>query len=117
VNRADFERVVDEALAELPDTIRAQLDNLTIVVEAHPHPDQAHAGSGLLGLYEGISLLERGTDYAGFLPDRISIFMDGHLGLGLGTEDTEKGVRKTVLHELGHHLGFDEERLHALGWG
>lgn len=117
MNRGDFERIVEKTLDELPPEIRAQLDNLTIVVEAHPRPDQDPHRDGLLGLYEGVSLLERGADYAGVLPDRISVFMDGHKRLGLGPEDTAAEVRATVLHEIGHHLGIDEHRLHELGWG
>ena len=117
MNRAFFESVVSDTLDELPPEIRRQLDNLTIVVEDRPTPDQDPRGDGLLGLYEGISLAERGIDYFGTLPDRISVFMEGHIALGLGRDDLAAEIRTTVLHEIGHHLGFDERRLHELGWG
>ena len=116
MNRADFERVVDVTLDELPPSVAAEIDNLTVVVEAHPTREQAQHGRALLGLYEGVSLADRGIGYFGALPDRISIFMDAHLALRLGKAATEREVRKTVLHEIGHHLGMDEARLHELGW-
>ena len=114
--RDEFERVVAETLREIPDDIAERIDNLIVIVEAHPSSDQP-SEPGLLGLYEGVSLADRGIDYAGVLPDRISVFMDGHRALGLNHEETMAEVRKTVLHEIGHHLGFDEARLHELGWG
>lgn len=77
---------------------------------------QDHTGEGLLGLYEGISLLERGMDYAGVLPDRITIYMDSHLKMGLDRAGTTDEIRRTVLHEIGHHLGIDDARLTELGW-
>ena len=110
--REDFEKVVDVALEELPDDIAARLDNLVVVVEERdPH------GEGLLGFYHGIPLPDRGMSYAGVLPDRISIFMDTHLALGLDHEGTSEEIRRTVLHEIAHHLGIDDHRLRELGWG
>ena len=116
LTRADFEGAVERALAEVPAEIADQIDNLTVVVEAHPTPDQDPDGEGLLGLYEGVSLADRGIDYYGALPDRISIFMRGHLALGLDRAETLAEVRTTLLHEIGHHLGIDDDRLHELGW-
>ena len=108
----EFEQAVDLALEHLPADIAAHLDNLVVVVEERdPH------GEGLLGLYEGISLLDRGIDYAGVLPDRISIFMETHLALGLDRPGTCEQIRRTVLHEIAHHLGIDDLRLDELGWG
>lgn len=110
--REDFESVVELALEELPDAIAARLDNVVVVVEERdPH------GEGLLGFYHGIPLLDRGMNYAGVLPDRISIFMDAHLALGLDREGTSEEIRRTVLHEIAHHLGIDDHRLRELGWG
>ena len=110
--REDFEKVVDDALEELPDDIAARLDNVVVVVEERD-PD----GEGLLGFYQGIPLPDRGMNYAGVLPDRISIFMDTHLALGLDHEGTSAEIRRTVLHEIAHHLGIDDPRLRELGWG
>ena len=106
-----FEGVVAEVLDELPDEIYDRLDNLTIVVE---ECDTDNAD--LLGLFEGVSLLDRGINYAGVLPDRISIYVDAHLALGLDRQETVTEIRRTVLHEIAHHLGIDERRLHELGW-
>ncbi len=117
MNRREFERLVDEVLDELPEDIVRQIDNLVIVVEEEPTPDQDPDDAGLLGLYEGISLAERGIDYTGVLPDKISIFRKPHLDLGLGREELRQEIRTTVLHEVAHHLGIDEARLHELGWG
>ena len=73
-------------------------------------------GDGLLGLYEGVSLLDRGVDYSGYLPDRILVFMEPHLQLKLPRHLLREEIRKTVLHEVAHHLGIDDDRLHELGW-
>ena len=109
--REFFEQVVTETLEELPDEIYERLDNLAVVVE-----DRDSCDASLLGLFEGISLLDRGIDYAGVLPDRISIFIGAHLDLGLDRRGTAAEIRRTVLHEIGHHLGIDDHRLDELGW-
>ena len=111
-----FEQVVAKALDEVPEGIAAHIDNLQIVIEEEPRPDQDPHGEGLLGLYEGVSLAERGVDYFGVMPDTITIFRQPHLRLGLSEHELRKEVRTTVLHEIGHHLGIDDERLHELGW-
>ncbi|MDX1690186.1 MAG: metallopeptidase family protein [Acidimicrobiia bacterium] len=116
MRRAQFERIVDEALAELPEWVVGRVDNLHVVVQDWPTPVQDPEGEGILGIYEGVSLLERGVDYSGFLPDRIVIFMGPHLELGLSKADLKHEIRVTVLHEIAHHLGIDDERLHELGY-
>lgn len=105
-----FEQHVRAALDSLPPRLAAALDNVAVVIEdEHPHdPD-------LFGLYEGVPLPERG-DMAGELPDRITIFR-----LPLEEEfpdpvDLEREIRVTVLHELGHYFGLDEDRLAELGY-
>jgi predicted Zn-dependent protease with MMP-like domain len=70
----------------------------------------------VLGIYEGVSLLERSSDYWGALPDRIIVFRQPHLELGLEGEELEAEIRRTVLHEIAHHLGIEDDRLHELGW-
>src|SRR5680860_550498 len=102
MSRAEFENVVDAALDEIPEDILAQIENLAVVVEERPPGNE----SGLLGLYEGVSLAERGIDYTGYLPDKITIFRISHLQLGLSRSHLEAEIRKTVLHEVAHHLGF-----------
>lgn len=116
MNLAWFEQVVSEALDEVPPAIAAQIDNLMVVVEEEPTRNQDPHGSGLLGLYEGVSLAERGIDYFGVMPDTITIFRGPHVRLHLGEAELRTEVRTTVLHEIGHHLGIDDARLHELGW-
>jgi predicted Zn-dependent protease with MMP-like domain len=112
LNRLEFEAAVDNVLESLPDWVIARLDNLHVVVEERPAPDQGD----ILGLYEGVSLPERSADYWGALPDRITVYRQPHLEMGLTDEELRDEIRRTVLHEIAHHLGIDEDRLGALGW-
>ena len=116
MRRAQFERIVDEALEELPEWVVDAVDNLHVVVEDWPTPEQDPTGQGLLGIYEGVSLLDRGDFYSGALPDRIVVFMGPHLELGLSKRELRAEIRTTVLHEVAHHLGIDDARLTELGW-
>ena len=119
MTRGFFEQVVERALEELrsrPDSTAAAIDNLTVVVEERADPEQDPCGECLLGLYEGVAMPERGN-YMWALPDRISIFMDAHLALGLSRKKTEEEIRRTVFHEVAHYIGIEEDRLHELGWG
>lgn len=116
MRRRQFETVVDEALEDLPGWVVDAVDNLHVEVEDWPTREQDPDGEGILGIYEGMSLLERGVDYSGYLPDRIVVFMRPHLELGLPRSGLRDEIRKTVLHEVAHHLGIDDERLHQLGY-
>jgi predicted Zn-dependent protease with MMP-like domain len=111
LRRHDFEREVDIVLESLPGWVLAEIDNLVVVVEDSPTPEQGD----ILGIYEGVSLAER-ADYYGVLPDRIIIFYRTHIEMELSDEDLRSEIRKTVLHEVGHHLGIDDARLEELGW-
>lgn len=102
---------MDTVLESLPDWVLAEIDNLVVVVEDAPTPEQGD----VLGVYEGVSLAER-TDYFGVMPDRIVIFYRPHLELDLSDDELRAEIRKTVLHEVGHHLGIDDDRLEELGW-
>jgi predicted Zn-dependent protease with MMP-like domain len=113
---SDFEQLVDEALDELPSWVAERIDNLVVVVEQRPTAEQDPTGDGLLGLYEGVSLADRGIDYFGVMPDQITIFREAHLALGLDRDALRAEIRTTVLHEVAHHLGIDDQRLHDLGW-
>lgn len=113
MNRRHFEDVVDRTLESLPPWVVEQIDNLHVVVEDRPDEEQGD----VLGLYEGVSLPERAADYSGALPDRIIIFRAPHLELGLtDDEELEAEIRRTVLHEIAHHIGIDDQRLAELGW-
>jgi predicted Zn-dependent protease with MMP-like domain len=116
MNVREFEHEVDAVLAALPEWIRDKMDNVFVVVERRAGRDQDPTGTGLLGIYEGVSLADRGTEYFGVAPDRIVVFYDAHMALGLSRAKLRDEIRTTVLHELGHHLGMTDERLHELGW-
>ncbi|MFO7299979.1 MAG: metallopeptidase family protein [Actinomycetes bacterium] len=108
---SEFEAVVDQTLEELPAWVLEKIDNLIVIVEEEPEDGDPE----LLGLYDGVSLHER-VDYFGVMPDRIVIFRGPHLRLGLPPDELRAEIRKTVLHELAHHLGIDDHRLAELGW-
>jgi predicted Zn-dependent protease with MMP-like domain len=107
-----FERLVAEALDGLPEWVRQRLDNVEVLVE-----DDAPAGQpGLLGLYEGIPMTERGMDYAGALPDRITLFRRTiERYAGPDDDAVRRMVGDTVIHEVAHFFGISDERLHELG--
>jgi predicted Zn-dependent protease with MMP-like domain len=106
----EFEDLVGEALDTIPPALTRLMDNVVIVVEDDaPEP-------GLLGLYEGVPLTERGGTYAGFLPDRITVYRRPLLAVCETREDLVREVRITVVHEIAHHFGIGDERLHELGW-
>jgi predicted Zn-dependent protease with MMP-like domain len=112
MSRERFEELVGEALDEIPPELLNLLDNVVILVEDDPPA----AEPDLLGVYEGHALTERGWDYAGVLPDRITVFRNPILDLCATEEDVVDEVAVTVVHEIAHHFGIDDARLHALGW-
>ncbi len=91
---AEFDRIVDEALEELPEWVVERIDNLMVETAARPSVAQDPSGEGLLGLYEGVSLLERGIDYFGTMPDTITVFREPHLALGLSPRRAAVGDPK-----------------------
>ncbi|MGC5018904.1 metallopeptidase family protein [Micromonospora sp. DT47] len=112
MSRERFEELVGEALDEVPEELLGLMSNVVILVEDHPPP-----GEDLLGLYEGHALTARGWDYSGVLPDRILIYRHPILRICDSEDDVVDEVAVTVVHEIAHHFGIDDERLHALGWG
>jgi predicted Zn-dependent protease with MMP-like domain len=116
----DFYELVERALEELPPELAELLDNVAIVVDDWPEYStplvSGESDNVLYGLYEGVPLTERGAGYHGFLPDKITIFR-GPLERDFRREELEEQVRITVVHEIAHHFGFDEDRLEELGWG
>ena len=114
MTRAEFEDAVRDALDEIPDELAAMMDNVVVLVEDTPPADEPD----LLGLYEGTPLTERGDFWAaGSLPDRITIFRLPTLSFCEDRDEVVEEVAVTVVHEIAHHFGIDDERLHALGWG
>lgn len=108
-----FERLVTDALDEVPAELLSLLDNCVIVVADDAPADDPE----LLGLYEGIPLTERDGSYAGVLPDTITIFRNPTLAICASEEDVVDEVLITVVHEIAHFFGIDDRRLHELGWG
>ncbi|MEV6526027.1 metallopeptidase family protein [Longispora sp. NPDC051575] len=112
MSRARFEELVADALDEVPDELMRLLDNVVVLVEDKGPADDPD----LLGLYEGFALTERGWDYSGALPDRITIYRLPTLAICETEEDVIEEVSVTVVHEIAHHFGIDDARLHELGW-
>jgi predicted Zn-dependent protease with MMP-like domain len=105
-----FEEMVTTALDELPEELGRLMRNVAVTVEHDPGPP------GLLGLYEGIPLTSRTSDYAGVLPDRITIYRLAICAICRTEQEVADQVRHTVIHEVAHHFGIDDDRLTELGW-
>ena len=112
MTRRRFEELVSDALDTIPPELTAAMDNVVVLVQ--PRNDDEPE---LLGLYEGVALTERTSDYGGFLPDRITIYQDALLDVCETEDDVVDEVAITVVHEVAHHFGISEETLHQLGWG
>jgi predicted Zn-dependent protease with MMP-like domain len=106
-----FDELVSDALDLIPPQLAAVMDNVVVLVEDR-HPDE----DDLLGLYEGVALTERDSNYAGSLPDTITIYRDALLDVCDGEDEVVEEVKITVVHEIAHHFGIDDDRLHELGW-
>jgi predicted Zn-dependent protease with MMP-like domain len=112
MSRQRFEELVGEALDEVPAELLDLMDNVVILVEDEPGDDDPD----LLGIYEGHDLTSRGWNYSGVLPDRIIIYRKPILRICETEDDVVEEVAITVVHEIAHHFGIDDERLHELGW-
>ncbi len=112
VSRRRFEELVSDALDEVPEPLTRLMDNVVVLVEERDEHEPT-----LLGLYEGVALTERGHDYGGMLPDRITVYRQAILDICETEEDVVEEVAVTVVHEIAHHFGIDDARLHDLGWG
>lgn len=113
MTRPEFEELVSDALDRIPSDLTKIMDNVAIFVENEPDPSDPE----LLGLYEGTPLTERGEWYAGVLPDRITVYMGPILRICGTREEVVDEVATTVVHEVAHHFGIEDARLHELGWG
>jgi predicted Zn-dependent protease with MMP-like domain len=109
-----FDEVVTEALDGVPEELMALTRNVVVLTADEPPP---HEPGTLLGLYEGVPLTERTTSYSGVLPDHITIFRGPTLRMARDWDDAVREIRVTVVHEIAHHFGIDDERLHELGYG
>jgi predicted Zn-dependent protease with MMP-like domain len=105
-----FEEMVGTALDGLPDGLGRLMRNVAVTVEHDAGPP------GLLGLYQGVPLTSRTTQYAGVLPDRITIYRQAICAICDTDEEVADEVRRTVVHEVAHHFGIGDDRLRELGW-
>ena len=108
----DFELLVVEELDALPDDMVDGLENLIFVTEARPEDGSLDT----LGLYDGVALTERGTYGFGELPDRIILYREPLLAISADVGELKDQIHVTLVHEIGHFYGIDDEGLHALGW-
>ena len=108
----EFEAYVDRAVESIPAELLALVENCVLLIEDDSPPGEP----GLLGLYEGIPLDERGQDYSGVLPDRITVFRRPLLRRCTTRDELVEQVRITVVHEIAHFFGIDDERLDELGY-
>jgi predicted Zn-dependent protease with MMP-like domain len=110
VEPAQFEDMVVAALHSLPEDLGRLMRNVAVTVEHGPGPP------GLLGLYQGIPLTSRTSQYAGVLPDRITIYRQAICAICRTEAEVVEQVRRTVIHEVAHHFGIGDARLTELGW-
>jgi len=106
-----FDELVGDALDLIPAELTAAIDNVVVLVQ-----DRNDEEPDLLGLYEGVALTERDSNYAGALPDTITIYRGALLAMCDSDDEVVDEVRITVIHEIAHHFGIDDDRLHELGW-
>ncbi|MFQ6394886.1 metallopeptidase family protein [Nocardia sp. KC 131] len=107
-----FEELVGDALDLIPQELARAIDNVVILIEPRNSEDPR-----LLGLYHGIALTERDSHYGGALPDTVTIYRDAILEICDDESRVVEEVAITVIHEIAHYFGIDEDRLHQLGWG
>lgn len=114
-----FEALVQQAIDAIPESIFAMMDNVIFFIEDEYTPEPGEPENReILGIYDGISLTEHDLDWAaGALPDRITIFKNPTLRICKTTDDVVREVGITVMHEVAHHFGIGDAKLHELGWG
>ena len=111
IEQEAFEELVGRGLDMVPDELWDMLDNVVVLIE-----DRNAEEPDILGLYEGIPLTER-EFYAGVLPDRITIYREALCDMCSDHEELVEEVAITVVHEIAHHFGIDDDHLHEWGWG
>jgi predicted Zn-dependent protease with MMP-like domain len=111
-SRSRFDELVADALDGLPDWVARSLDNVEILVDEEPPPDEPH----LLGRYEGVPKPNRGFSYSGVIPDRVTLFRSTIVAAA-GADDVRLRavIEHTLRHELGHYFGIDDDRLREIG--
>lgn len=120
LDRGEFDRLVAQALEDLPAWVQAAMDNVEVTIAEAPSPAQRRRlglrpGKTLLGLYEGVPQTRRTTHYGLVLPDKITLFRRPILAVCRTPDEVQERVRLVVIHELAHHFGLDDDRLQELG--
>jgi len=113
----EFEAFVHDVMHGLPEWVHEALDNIEVLVLEEADDELDPDGEGLLGLYTGLPLPERGVEYAGELPDVIYVFRRPHLEMGLPPEELRDEIAKTLIHEIAHYFGIEDDHLDDIGWG
>ena len=108
-----FDDLVSDALDAIPDQLARLMDNVVVLVEDEPPADDPD----LLGLYVGTPLTERGSEYTFHAPDQVFVFRGPLLRMCRDSEELAEEIEITVVHEIAHHFGIDDDQLHAWGWG
>lgn len=119
MKRAEFDRLVAEAVASIPKRFRDAMQNLVIVVEDEPSREllremEIEPPGTLFGLYQGTPLTSRGWDYGNTLPDRILLFQKPHERSARDADDLVTAIAETIIHEVGHYFGLSEEEIEAI---
>lgn len=119
MDQHNFEKLVEQAIAEIPKEIRKKMENVEVVIEDEPSAEQREqlklpGGSMLFGLYQGVPQAKRGAHYANVLPDKITIFKGPLERIAKTPERIKQRVKKTVWHEIAHHFGFSEKEVRDL---
>jgi len=116
LGREEFEKIVEEGIKAIPERFLRKLDNVAIVVQDEPTPEQKkklnlRPNWTLFGLYEGVPQIKRGVNYGAVLPDRITIFQKPIEAMAADEKGIIEMVKNTVWHEIAHHFGMDEARV------
>lgn len=126
MTETEFDSIVEEAIADMPDRFMSALENISIVVEQEPPPEDlsddcdapegSYCGDELLGLYDGVNILERCDGYDMDWPDVITIYQGPHERCFSDRAELVEEVKKTVIHEIGHYFGLEDDRLYEMGY-
>lgn len=116
-DQPEFERIVRTVIGQLPGWVQSALREIDIRILDEPGELDAAEDPDLLGLYVGLPLTEREANHFGELPDAIYLFRLPHLELGLPEDELHEEIAKTLIHEIAHHFGIDDDHLDEIGWG
>lgn len=113
ISDEEFDDAVSDALDAVPAGISTYMDNVALFISDDPPPEEPH----ILGVYNGTPLTERGSDWGFVLPDTIELFKNNLIAFANGPDDLREQIAITIVHEIAHHYGIEDDELHRLGWG